>query len=66
MIKEITKESRIFKSRKNLAKAEAKLKLAQIEAEDEALMAYFESDDEVEVLLDEVEHTSKPQGKDLL
>ena len=64
MIKEITIESRVFTSRKNLAKAEAKLRLAQIEAEDEALMAYFESDDEVEVLLDEVEHTSKPQGKE--
>ena len=64
MIKEITIKSRVFTSRKNIAKAEAKLRLAQIEAEDEALMAYFESDDEVEVLLDEVEHTSKPQGKE--
>ena len=63
MIKEITIESRVFTSRKNLAKAEAKLRLAQIEAEDEALMAYFESD-EVEVLLDEVEHTEKPQAKE--
>lgn len=64
MIKEITIESRVFTSRMNIAKAEAKLRLAQIEAEDEALMAYFESDDEVEVLLDEVEHTEKPQAKE--
>ena len=64
MIKEITIKSRVFTSRKNIAKAEAKLRLAQIEAEDEALMAYFESDDEVEVLLDEVEHTEKPQAKE--
>ena len=60
MIKEITIKSRVFTSRKNIAEAEAKLRLAQIEAEDEALMAYFESDDEVEVLLDKVEHTEKP------
>ena len=63
MIKEITIKSRVFTSRKNIAKTEAKLRLAQIEAEDEALMAYFESD-EVEVLLDEVEHTEKPQAKE--
>ena len=63
MIKEITIKSRVFTSRMNIAKTEAKLRLAQIEAEDEALMAYFESD-EVEVLLDEVEHTEKPQAKE--
>ena len=54
------------KLRKKQYDQEMQLRLAQLEAEDEALIAYFESDDdEVEVLLDEVEHTSKPQGKEV-
>lgn len=54
------------KLRKKQYDQEMQLRLTQLEAEDEALIAYFESDDdEVEVLLDEVEHTSKPQGKEV-
>ena len=53
------------KLRKKQYDQEMQLRLAQLEAEDEALIAYFESDNEVEVLLDEVEHTSKPQGKEV-
>ena len=53
------------KLRKKQYDQEMQLTLSKLEAEDEALIAYFESDDEVEVLLDEVEHTSKPQGKEV-
>lgn len=53
------------KLRKKQYDQEMQLRLAQLEAEDKALIAYFESDDEVEVLLDEVEHTAKPQGKEV-
>ena len=54
------------KLRKKQYDQEMQLRLAQLEAEDKALIAYFESDDdEVEVLLDEVEHTEKPQGKEV-
>lgn len=41
-------------------------KLQQWEAENEALIAYFESEDDVEVLLDTTEHTSKPHGNEIV
>lgn len=65
-IKLINKEagkSLSAKLRKRQEEKEIQLRLAQIEAEDEALIVCFESD-EVEVLLDKVEHTEKPQAKE--
>ena len=41
-------------------------KLQQWEAENEALIAYFESEDDVQVLLDTTEHTSKPKGNEIV
>lgn len=41
-------------------------KMQQMELENEALIAYFESEDDVQVLLDTTEHTSKPKGNEIV
>ena len=63
----ITGESRTAKLRKKQSELELQVKLAQIEAECEAIIVMFDQvieESSVEVLLDEVEHTEKPQAKE--
>lgn len=50
--------------KKKLNKLEEKMQ--QWEAENEALIASLESEDDVQVLLDTTEHTSKPKGNEIV
>lgn len=68
MDKEI-KSSVKFKAAMNFEKAAIELRMAHIEAENEAIIAELEAVEEVyntvNVLLDSVEHTEKPQGAEI-
>ena len=68
LIDEIAGQTKAAQKRKEEAEQEMNVKLAVLEAEDEALMAWLDEiieETSVEVLLDEVEHTEKPQAKEV-
>lgn len=67
-VNSITGKSRTAKLRTRQSEIEMEAKLAQLEAEDEALIAWLDEvieESTVEVLLDEVKHTEKPQAKEV-